>query len=331
MARPPEAQIRVKKEFGKSVEELMQELYINKNIPSSKIAEMLGVTSDTIVTWCHKFGIQVKPKGGLVKVPTSSYPKIIKLYKKGKTSTEIARLFDCEGQTITRILNKNNVKIRGPRDRFERKYSLDERYFQNIDTPIKAYFLGWAMSDGCVTYDVTNGCRYKLKIKADDIEILKKFKDELKYYAPISTDTSKKRKHPAKSVIVYSVAFVEDLISHGVIPNKSTIMTMPIGVPAELEGHFIRGYFDGDGSVTFAHKGTNYLKIEFCGNIAMMEWIAESIERNTGIPKNKICNRNSYFATLSYSCSKVKTIRDFMYSSKDDFGLKRKKDRLFSI
>lgn len=329
MARPPEAQIRVEKEFGKSVKELMQEFYIEKNMHSSELATIFKVSPQTIVRWCHMFGIEVKPKGGRIEVPTSSYPKIIEFYNKGKTSTEIADMFNCSDCTITQILNDNDVEIRGPRERFERKYSLDERYFQNIDTPMKAYFLGWAMSDGCVIYD-TDGSRYTLKIKADDVEVIEEFKKQLNYDGPIRTETNK-RKYPAKRVSIYSATFVEDLMSHGVIPNKSTTMTKPIGVPTELEGHFLRGYFDGDGSVTIAYKGAKTLKIEYCGNISMMEWIAERIEKHTGIPKNKVCARNSYFATLSYAGAKIPIIRDFMYSSKDDFGLKRKKDRLFSI
>lgn len=328
MGRPAEAQMRVEKEYGKSIAELMQELYINKNMHSSEIAKKLKVTSGTIVKWCHDNNIQVKPKGGRIDIPTSKYPKIIKLYESGQTSTEIADLLGCSSCRITGILNENNVEMRNYRERFTRKYSLNERYFQNIDTPMKAYFLGWAMSDGCVTYNRDAGCKYVLKIKADDVEVLEEFKKELNYDSPIGTDTSK-RKHPAKRVSVYSATFVEDLMSHGVIPHKSTIMTKPIGVPYELEGHFVRGYFDGDGCVTYSHKGTNYLKIEYCGNISMMEWIAESIQKHTGIPKNKVCSRNSYFATLSYSCSKVPIIRDFMYPSKSDFGLSRKKERLF--
>lgn len=39
-----------------------------------------------------------------------------------------------------------------------------------------------------------------------------------------------------------------DLISHGCIPQKSLILKFP-EISKELIPHFIRGYFDGDGSV----------------------------------------------------------------------------------
>lgn len=40
-----------------------------------------------------------------------------------------------------------------------------------------------------------------------------------------------------------------DLCSHGCVPNKSLVLTFPKDIPENLIHHFIRGYFDGDGSV----------------------------------------------------------------------------------
>lgn len=49
-----------------------------------------------------------------------------------------------------------------------------------------------------------------------------------------------------------------DLCNHGCVDRKSKIIRMP-NIPENLIRHFIRGYFDGDGSVCFyfatkAHK-----------------------------------------------------------------------------
>lgn len=42
-----------------------------------------------------------------------------------------------------------------------------------------------------------------------------------------------------------------DLISNGCVPKKSLILKFPEEdiVSKELQSHFIRGYFDGDGSL----------------------------------------------------------------------------------
>lgn len=227
-------------------------------------------------------------------------------------------------------LKRMGIKIRSVRERVNRQYSVNEKYFEDINTPIKAYFLGWAASDGYVSAKSKEGYRFKLKIQESDIEIIEKLKIEIETDIDIVKEKLGSGNF-AVSLTVYSAKFVEDLISHGVVPNKSKIMSAPIGLPYELEGHFIRGYFDGNGCVTRSHKGTNFLKIEFSGATPIIEWIAESIKNHTGLPKNKVCKIKPYFSTLSYSCSKVKIIRDFMYPTGGEFGLKRKKDILFTI
>jgi len=38
----------------------------------------------------------------------------------------------------------------------------------------------------------------------------------------------------------------------GVVKNKSLILSYPEWLPTELQSHFVRGYFDGDGSISFS-------------------------------------------------------------------------------
>lgn len=45
-----------------------------------------------------------------------------------------------------------------------------------------------------------------------------------------------------------------DLSKHGCVPNKSLILKFPTTLPNELVNDFIRGYFDGDGSVYINNK-----------------------------------------------------------------------------
>lgn len=328
MGRPAEAQMRVEREYCKSIMQIMQELYVDKNLHSSDIGKMLNVTSSTIVNWCKQSGIPTKPKGGRIDFSVTLYPEMAKLYKSGMSAEDVAKQFNCSNSTVISAIRKLNQNIRNSREKVKRKYSVNESYFQDIDTPLKAYFLGWAASDGCVTKN-KDGYSFKLKIHEKDIEIIETFKKEIDSIKTISYETMGSG-NKAAFITVHSAKFVEDLISHGVVQNKSKVMSAPIGLPYGLEGHFIRGYFDGNGCVTHSHKGMDFLKIEISGATPIIEWTAESIKNHTGLPKNKICTREPYFATLSYSCSKVAIIRDFMYPAGCEFGLKRKRDLLFT-
>jgi len=329
MARPAEAKMRVEREYGKPIKEVMQELYVNKNLHSSEITKMLGVTITAILSWCRQSGIPIKPKGGRIDFPKTLYPEMLNLYKNGMSSEEIARQFGCSDSTVTSAIRKLNGHIRNPRERVKRIYSVNELYFQNIDAPMKAYFLGWAASDGCVRKSSRDGFVFRLKLHVKDKEIIERFRSEIGSNANIDSEIMSNG-NEAVLIRIHSAKFVEDLISHGVVQNKSKVMSAPAGLPYELEGHFIRGYFDGNGCITRSHKGMDFLKIEICGATPIIEWIAESIKNHTGLPKNKVCRREPYFSTLSYSCSKVAIVRDFMYPAGSEFGLKRKRDLLFT-
>ncbi len=80
----------------------------------------------------------------------------------------------------------------------------------------------------------------------------------------------------------------EDLCKHGCVPNKSLILEFPKTVPSDLIHHFIRGYFDGDGSVFITRKKwirtpktlprieyTDYIGISFNGTKELLEGINE--------------------------------------------------------
>ena len=55
---------------------------------------------------------------------------------------------------------------------------------------------------------------------------------------------------------VYNKTFVNGLIKQGCTPKKSKILQFP-KIPKQLHPHFIRGYFDGDGSVFMGKSGYN--------------------------------------------------------------------------
>lgn len=62
-----------------------------------------------------------------------------------------------------------------------------------------------------------------------------------------------------------------DLISHGCVPNKSLILKPP-KIDNELINHFIRGYFDGDGCVSFNSK-TKVYAVCILGTKEILEYI----------------------------------------------------------
>ena len=127
-----------------------------------------------------------------------------------------------------------------------RKYALNEHYFDQIDTPDKAYWLGFIAGDGCVLEDGT----LKLNLAPVDIGQLRNLASALESEAPIRHGTTRLHGKTYKRVIlaVYSLHLAQALGRHGIIPRKTWCME-PWDGPADLMPHYWRGLVDADGTI----------------------------------------------------------------------------------
>lgn len=134
-----------------------------------------------------------------------------------------------------------------------RRYSLDDSFFDVINSEAKAYWLGFITADGCVHAGPAgaNGWqRHQLsvKLKASDAGHLEKLKADLGAENPVYFDRQATKGHPAAGVSFSSRHMVESLIRLGVTPRKS-LTVEPWAGPAGLMRHYWRGAFDGDGTL----------------------------------------------------------------------------------
>lgn len=80
------------------------------------------------------------------KIARCEIDNIIALYQSGKTCLFISKLYNVNDETIRRYLHKNSIVVRNQSD--ARKYTLDNNFFDKIDTSEKAYILGLLYADG---------------------------------------------------------------------------------------------------------------------------------------------------------------------------------------
>lgn len=127
--------------------------------------------------------------------------------------------------------------------------NYNERYFQLIDSPDKAYFLGLLASDGNISPRLT---AVRIALKEDDQDILEKFREYLGTDAPKLRLKYSKNKGvvaaPQKILCLSRVQMVKDLILHGITPNKSKTLKIECNLQG-FEKDFLRGVWDGDGSI----------------------------------------------------------------------------------
>lgn len=247
--------------------------------------------------------------------------KVIHLYKSGKNSAEIQEITNIKKTTILYWLKKNNVQIRhrGPKSKISR-----EDFFDNIDSEEKAYYLGWIMADGNIS--ITNN-QYCLKVGVSivDEDIILKFMKAIGSTNKIRYVTPKKGKGAGKTYVLVSLSskhMCESLMKLGVIPAKSGYESFP-NIPKDLEHHFVRGFFDGDGitCITRGRKRAGFIS---------SERLLKAIQEKTNLPKkihhNSDCiNQNVCY----YLLNKQESIKLYDYMYKDaTIWMNRKKARM---
>lgn len=145
------------------------------------------------------------------------------------------------------------------------KYYYNKRFFQCIDTKEKAYWLGFLYADGYVCISESNS-EVGVELSVVDVNHLKKFNKALE--GNIQPMLRKERKgviKPTQGIVsfrIYSKEMAQDLISNGCTQNKTFSIKFPSFENRGLMWSFIRGYFDGDGSV-YRDIGRKFIGFNF--------------------------------------------------------------------
>lgn len=137
------------------------------------------------------------------------------------------------------------------------KIEFDRDYFSVIDCEAKAYWLGFIAADGCIVEQYKRG---KLKAMVMELTVCEEDKDHLsKLCEAIQLDagnikkkivTVNDKQHVAYKICLCSTSLCRDLVRHGVTPRKSlSIEISPEILNSRHLRHFIRGFFDGNGSI----------------------------------------------------------------------------------
>lgn len=120
-----------------------------------------------------------------------------------------------------------------------RKYKINQDYFKTWSSNM-AYILGLWFADGCIY----NGKCFDITLHSKDKYILKRVAKELAYEGPLYDYVDRQ----AARLNFSCVVMYNDIVNLGGCENKSKTISFP-NVPKEYLADFIRGYFDGDGSV----------------------------------------------------------------------------------
>lgn len=127
-----------------------------------------------------------------------------------------------------------------------RKNGANENFFADIDSPRKAYWLGLMAADGWIVREHNEPKGFAIALKEADSYLLEQFAEDLGCPNLVRKERETNNLWQIKLTAKNAAAY---LIRAGVPPKKSLIVEAP-KLPHNLFIFWLRGYFDGNGSVS---------------------------------------------------------------------------------
>lgn len=247
-----------------------------------------------------------------LKKATDEY---IENYNNKPSLAKLSKKYNIGSKTISDRLKLLGYKIINHWN----KIKFDEHIFDSIDTEEKAYWLGFIFADGYVSgfnIEGKNNYYFEIALKGSDKKHLDKFNKFTKH-----EDINHVKVNKAEC---FNTGTVHDrcrwgvcnkhlwrvLNSYGCVPSKSLILRFPslsIFKDISLIKHFIRGYWDGDGCLSYSNKEHTRACISILGT---EEFLTEI--------KNNLPLKNNY---ILYNNSNNKITKGFQISGKHAFEI----------
>lgn len=191
-----------------------------------------------------------------IDVPQDLQNKIVNLYNRGYGLEKIVEILQTSFSfdKVRSILQDNGVHIRTVQESAQmkvmpdlRKYSINDNY--NFQSHNGAWILGLFASDGYLPETKGAKNRMILTLQERDLDCLELIKKELEYTGPINHYKSTTG-YPNVSLAFTSQQIRNTFESFGIVNAKTfKIKHLPQHLKEEFWLDYLRGYFDGDGSV----------------------------------------------------------------------------------
>jgi intein/homing endonuclease len=197
------------------------------------------------------------------------------LLDSGMSLAKIGQAYSLGPDTLAKRLKKIGYNIVNKQN----ERGIIHNIFNSIDSEEKAYWFGFISGDGCI---ISGNNSVEVTLQLADKDHLVKLKNFIKANNDFTYNTR-------TNSIRYSFSSKEiraDLITKGCTQKKSLTLKRPNCIPSDLIKHYIRGYFDADGCITFT-KNTKNLYVPVL-SIISTEDILLFIKEKTSIPTGKI-------------------------------------------
>ncbi len=257
--------------------------------------------------------------------------ELFRMFETGNYSgNQLTNYFPISQVAINALLRRNGYDAKSASE-LKRKYPIVEDFFDEINTEEKAYILGLLYADG---WNQTERNVIGIGLKESDKEILDKITNLMQPTKPLGYYKKNKLKKGFENsqneyrLVIANKHISERLVELGCGKAKTHNLVFPTEeqVPKHLQRHFVRGYFDGDGSVS----GDKQKQFNLVGTINFLLPLQQILIEELGFSKTKLDQRHkerdNEIRSLRYcGINQCKTFRDWLYKDATIY-LKRKYD-----
>lgn len=208
-----------------------------------------------------------------MRLDTDIQEQIVRVYLLGNSVDAVSAQTGVPRGTVYNCLRLRGI-IRSNKIN-SRKYAVNHNFFESIDSEQQAYWLGFIQTDGYIT---STGNKIGIALASRDSDHLEKFKRDVEATYPIKEYMASGYSNGVYSrILMTSEKMWQDLVNLGIYPNK-TKNTRPIPVDKKLEGHYVRGLMDGDGSIKKSKVARSGYRGDFVSaQKCMAQYIADTL------------------------------------------------------
>ena len=204
------------------------------------------------------------------------------LHAEGKCGLEIVKALGFKNhQPVYNYFKKKGwPTLKRSEYKYKTKFTVNQDFFKEINTEFKAYILGFICADGHIDY---KNPRIVITLKDEDYKLLEDIKKAMESTHPVVRHI--KRENPYKksnnktlyqcSLSINGKELVAPLMLMGLTSNKTYTLEASIMnyIPEKLVRHFLRGYFDGDGCISWdkRYQWGNKSVIHVAGNYDFLQ------------------------------------------------------------
>ena len=202
------------------------------------------------------------------------------------------------------------VNVRNNKSETSRTYSLNENYFDYIDSEVKAYYIGLLYADG---YNREDRNTIVLSLQEEDGYIIEKLFNELEYQRPLN---KLHRKEKYKKIVTGEITskHMSDVIAkYGCVQNKTFKLVFPNWLDKNLYQHFIRGYFDGDGSIVIPKTGFRSCSVKIAGTHNLLIGLQKTLNDECDIGISKLTKLGNIYMLQIGGANKILKVLNYIY------------------